>query len=336
MRFYRFVGTALVSVVQNFATSKKDLTTRIEIKGCAQDEISLSANCINTFLEHVCAFNNEIKGYSNKSQASALQLEDAMLHTTNAIQETTQTITQIKDEGVGLSNSLTEVTSNVEEVVTELSKALTLLEESKSSVKTLCGAIVENVANERELSLQIEKLTQSANDAKSILETIDEIAKQTDLLALNAAIEAARAGEHGRGFAVVAQEVSNLAMRTQKALTEVNGTISTIVQNVVDVGGKMNQQTARIEEASTLSASVQETSAKTSDYLEKLIERVKGVNLIFINLGHDTQAIINKVISVQASASKTLKDVDGMKTIMQESKDLVQQIAHKTNDYKTA
>ncbi|WP_104710202.1 methyl-accepting chemotaxis protein [Helicobacter felis] len=324
---------ALVEVVRNFASVQKDLTARIRIKG--NDEISTSAQNINSFLEHVCAFNNEIKDYSHQSQDSALHLESAMLHTTDAIQQTTQTITQIRDDGIKLSSNLNSVNEDVQGVVGELSKAITLLEQSRGSVISLCESIVEDVNNERELIAQIEALSQSTNNAKNILESIDEIAKQTNLLALNAAIEAARAGEHGRGFAVVAQEVGSLATRTQKALMEVNTTLSTITQNVDDVSHRMNQQAARIEKANTLSNSVQNTSTQTTDYLKQLIGRIEGMNAVFMDLVQDTQVIINKVVSVQSLASKTLQNAEGMKNIMQESKYLVQQIAHKTNDYKT-
>ena len=78
------------------------------------------------------------------------------------------------------------------------------------------------------LGEDVARFSSAMADVMQASQTIDSIARSTNMLALNAAIEAERAGAAGATFAVVAAEVKKLAQDTRQATDKISGTMHSL------------------------------------------------------------------------------------------------------------
>ena len=94
-----------------------------------------------------------------------------------------------------------------------------------------------------EMLISMGNIESASRDINNIINTIHNIASQTELLALNAAIEAARAGDAGKGFAVVADQVRKLSGESANAVTQTSNLIKNCIE-AVNGGKKLAEDTA--------------------------------------------------------------------------------------------
>jgi len=106
-------------------------------------------------------------------------------------------------------------------------------------------------------------IQKSSGDVHEIIDTISDIASQTNLLAFNAAIEAARAGEHGNGFSVVANEVRKLAEKSALAAREIAKLINETV-------GRVGEGTRLAGEVEDAFGRIVKSVAKTSESIGQI------------------------------------------------------------------
>ncbi len=324
----------LVLKINAFSHGDKDLRTKIDV-GDRNDEISQVGRGVNLFVENARLIMEEIKGISTSNKTSMDKLVQIAQETQKSMKDSSTTLNSVKNKATDVTSMMNASIEQSQGLRKRLIETQGLVKESKDAIGDLFSQIIESAHTEEELSSQVEQLSRNADDVKSILDIINDIADQTNLLALNAAIEAARAGEHGRGFAVVADEVRNLAGRTQKSLAEINSTIMVIVQEINTVSSQMNLNSQKMERLSDMSKSVQETYEKMSSNLSSVVRDSNQSMDDYAKSGRQIEAMVSDFVEVEKVASKTLADSSDILNIATHVSGTTMNLDKQVNLFKT-
>ena len=211
----------------------------------------------------------------------ALGLSDTMSQIRAAANQVSAGAEQVSSGAQALAQGATEQASAVQELSATISDISNSANNNSAAAKqsqekaNLAGSQVTE-SNEKmgQLKQAMADISKGQQEIGQIIETIENIAFQTNILALNAAVEAARAGSAGKGFAVVADEVRSLASKSDQAAKQTKEMIERSMRNV-ERGGSLTDE---------VSAALEQTVTYTED-------AVNLMNQVAENIVSDTDSI---------------------------------------------
>lgn len=319
--------------IKDLVNGDKDLTRRIPIK--ADNEFGAASHAVNDFVAMIQETVNEVKSLGLENSKIADTISDATQNISDAIEKEGVIVANTTERSESIKQMLDRSVNVAQETQENISEVNEGLNEAKSSLSDLVQEVDSFMVIESDLSEQLNNLKNDADQVKDVLGVIQDIAEQTNLLALNAAIEAARAGEHGRGFAVVADEVRKLAERTQKSLSEIEISVSTIVQSINDVGDKMNANAQNMEKLTEISNEVEGRITHTSNEMERSVEVAKESYADSVEMVEHTDWIIEKISEINKHSASNQNSVEAIQDDAQQLLNVARSLQSRIDEFKS-
>jgi methyl-accepting chemotaxis protein len=239
-----------VSLLQNsFSSMSESLRKMLDNMGSSVNELSTSAA--------------QISATARQSAATAAEQASTAAEVSTSVEEIRQTskaATETAREVVRVAEEATEKGQRGQDAIVEA-----------VSVMQLIGERVGGVAG------RILELNEKNAQIGEIVDTVNDLAEQSNLLAVNASIEAAKAGEQGRGFAVVASEVRNLAGQSKRATKQIAALLDEIRTASESTVMATEEASKRTEDGQGAIHSVKKLVAELATVLEASSERARQI-----------------------------------------------------------
>jgi methyl-accepting chemotaxis protein len=314
----------LVGEVQSSAAGVADTSAQL---GKAANQTGDAVQQVAASVQHLASGAQETSQSVESTGASVDQLSSSI----EAIARGTRDQASQLEVSTQTTNRMA---AGVQQVAAEASSVAAASQQARASAEQGAEAVRETVASMEEIRSvvgkaadQVEELGKLGDRIGAVVETIDDIAEQTNLPALNAAIEAARAGEHGRGFAVVADEVRKLAERSSRETGAIAELIGQVQTGTLQAVSAMHAGASKIEAGSARADQAGVALGEILRAVESTVQQINQISRSAQDMADASQGVVDAMHSIAALVEETSAAADEMDTRRSEVTSSIEAIA---------
>ena len=271
-------------MIDNLRSAKEKIRQRQQEMEEVKGDISAAVNIL-------AASSNQILALTSQLATSSNETATAIAETTTTMEEVKQTSRQMSGRAAAVSEAAQGTAQTSEAGRRSVEETIVGMGRIKGQMDVVAGNIV--------------RLSEQSQAISTIIDSVNDLANQSNLLAVNASIEAAKAGEEGKGFAVVAQEVRRLAEQSKDATAQVRTILGDIQKAISGAVMATDQGTKAVEAGLEQSQASGESIGRIAEEIVKAAQAA-----LQISVATNEQVIgIDQVSSAMENIKKATEQI---------------------------
>lgn len=232
-----------------FSEHKRLMAAMDQVLSGDADKIDVSkfrnralAEKINQLIEHDKSRNNSTVMRLN-SAMGALGDNTLIKQTFDQVGIQSEILSGMQESHQSMEASIGDISANMGNIRDNTKKLLDYSGQIVRSMSDNINDVQLSTTKLTEIDRDLQEFRQNIATVHKIVDSVQGIARESNILALNASIEAGRAGEAGKGFNVIAENMRALALDVQESSEEIGQYMVGIATTVENIAASMNDTT---------------------------------------------------------------------------------------------